>query len=283
MAPAGEDAEELTLPRESDRMVRGTLGHVMQHRVVAVHTERRDCRSGGARNAPSRLIKNGGTGGDWAKADCFLGGCRGGAGDRCRILGQGWCCWLGLRRPSRSYSLLFRSTAQEMRCVRCRRRGPPHRAAAECRAVAKAAADRAGASSARERRCDERRAAATRRQAAVEPSRPQRVTAQRSTAQDTRRVQRRGRRPPRRAAAECRAVANAAADRAGASSAREAAATSGEQQRLDGGRPSSLRGHGRVPAQRSTAQETRRVRCRWRRPPRRAAAECRAVANAAAD
>ena len=54
MAPAGEDAEELTLQSESDRMVRGTLGHMMQHRVVAVHSERRDYRSGGARNAPRR-------------------------------------------------------------------------------------------------------------------------------------------------------------------------------------------------------------------------------------
>ena len=53
------------------------------------------------------------------------------------------------------------------------------------------------------------------------------------------------------------------------------AATSGEQQRLDGGRPSSRRGHGRVTAQRSTAQETRRVRCRRRRPPRRAASASR--------
>ena len=48
-----------------------------------------------------------------------------------------------------------------------------------------------------------------------------RVTAQKSTAQETRRDLRKRRRPPRRAAAECRAVANAAADRAGASSARE--------------------------------------------------------------
>ena len=43
------------------------------------------------------------------------------------------------------------------------------------------------------------------------------------------------------------------------------AATSGEQQRLDGGRPSSRRGHWRVTAQRSTAQETRRVQRRRRR------------------
>jgi hypothetical protein len=61
------------------------------------------------------------------------------------------------------------------------------------------------------------------------------------------------------------------------------AATSGEQRRLDGGRPSSRCSHGRVTAQRSTAQETRRVRCRWRRPPPRAAAECRAVAKTAAE
>ena len=60
------------------------------------------------------------------------------------------------------------------------------------------------------------------------------------------------------------------------------AATSGEQQRLDGGRPSSRRGHGSMTAQRSTTQELCRVQRRRRSPPRRAAAECRAVANAAA-
>ena len=66
MASLGKDAEESALPCESGRMVRGGLCYVMQHRVVAVHCERRDCRSGGARNIPSRLVKNGGAGGDWA-------------------------------------------------------------------------------------------------------------------------------------------------------------------------------------------------------------------------
>ena len=99
----------------------------------------------------------------------------------------------------------------------------------------------------------------------------------------TRRVQRRRRRPPQRATAECLAVAHEAADGARASSARERAATNGEQQRLDGGRPSSRRGYGCVTAQRSTAQETRRVQRRRRWPPRRAAAEGRAIANAATD
>ena len=100
MASLGKDAEESALPCESGRMVRGGLCYVMQHRVVAVHCERRDCRSGGARNIPSRLIKNGGAGGDWAKADGFVRGCRGGAGGQGRMLGRGWRCWLGLRRPA---------------------------------------------------------------------------------------------------------------------------------------------------------------------------------------
>ena len=47
MASLGKDAEESALPCESGRMVRGGLCYVMQHRVVAVHCERRDCRSGG--------------------------------------------------------------------------------------------------------------------------------------------------------------------------------------------------------------------------------------------
>ena len=110
-----------------------------------------------------------------------------------------------------------------------------------------------------------------------------RVTAQRSTAQETRRVQCRGegRRVQRRPSLEPSRTSRPA-DRA-----REArtsvAATNGEQQQLAGGRPSSRRGHWRVTAQRSTAQETRRVQSRSRRPPQQATAECRAVANAAAD
>ena len=52
------------------------------------------------------------------------------------------------------------------------------------------------------------------------------------------------RRPPRRAAAECRAtVASAAADRAGARSARELRRDERRAETIDGGRPSSHRNH----------------------------------------
>ena len=74
MTAAGEDAEELTLPRKSGRVVRGTLGHVMQHRVVAVDSKRGDCRSGGARDVPCCFIKDGGTGSARAKAEVFVAG-----------------------------------------------------------------------------------------------------------------------------------------------------------------------------------------------------------------
>ena len=105
-------------------------------------------------------------------------------------------------------------------------------------------------------------------------------------------------RPPRRAAVECQAVAKAATDQAGASNARERPATGGEQQRLDGGRPSSRRGHGCVTGQGGTAHYTaafsaggagRRIErrpsvepSRKQRPTERARAGARALSRRAA-
>ena len=152
-----------------------------------------------------------------------------------------------------------RSTAQETCRVQRRRRRPPRRAAAECRAVAKAAADRAGASSARERRRDERRAAANRRRAAVEPSRP--------LACD--RAEKHGARDAPRSAQEAKVAASSGGrvssrretrrltERARAARA-SVAATSGEQQRLDGDTESA-----------STAERSTGARWRQRHPHRR--------------
>jgi hypothetical protein len=172
-----------------------------------------------------------------------------------RRLGGGWPS----SRCGHGRVTTQRSTAQETRRVQRRRRRPSHRATAECRAVANAAADRAGASGDRERRRDERRAAATRRRAAVESSRPRACD----------RAEEHGARNAPRSAQEAKAAASSGGrvsgrrecggrpsgrkQRARASPRRAASSSDSTAVAVEPSRPR------RVTAQRITAQETRRV------------------------
>ena len=80
---------------------------------------------------------------------------------------RAWCAAHCAVRSAREPEASARRRRAGSPRVQRRRRRPPHRATAECRAVANAAADRAGASSARERRRDYLYATVFRRKARV--------------------------------------------------------------------------------------------------------------------